>query len=67
MMKNDEVITGMYTEKSARNVMESQGVVLALEIGDNVYLRLGPSTEFAVHSDVYKYATFSGFLVYKGL
>ncbi|XP_780567.2 uncharacterized protein LOC577782 [Strongylocentrotus purpuratus] len=66
MMKNDEVVTAMYTEKSARNVMESQGVVLPLEIGDKVYLRLGPSTEFAVHSDAYKYATFSGFLVYKG-
>ena len=67
LMKNNEVITAMFTEKSNRNVMESQGVILGLEVGDEVYLRLGPSTEYAVHSDSYKYATFSGFLVYKGL
>lgn len=66
MMKNDGILTSMYTERSERNVMESQAVVVLMEIGDRVWLRLGPSTQFAVYSDAYKYATFSGFLVYKG-
>ncbi|XP_063966969.1 uncharacterized protein LOC129279160 [Lytechinus pictus] len=67
LMKNNQPVTAVFTEKSSRNVMESQGVVLHLDIGDEIYLRLSPSTEYAVHSDTYKYCTFSGFLVYKGL
>ncbi|XP_071501359.1 uncharacterized protein [Diadema antillarum] len=67
LMKNEEVITAIYTDAHDRNVMESQSVMVHLERGDALYLRLGPSERFGIHSDTkFKYVTFNGFLVYSG-
>ncbi|XP_072180268.1 uncharacterized protein [Diadema setosum] len=67
LMKNEEVITAIYTDAHDRNVMESQSVMVHLERGDALYLRLAPSDRFGIHSDTkFKYVTFSGFLVYSG-
>ena len=65
-MKNDELQTAIYSDVSDRNVMQSQSVVVHLESGDRLWLRLAPSKRHAVHSGTQRYVTFSGFLVYKG-
>lgn len=66
LMKNDQYEVAVYTDSSERNVMESQSVLLHLEVGDVVWLRLAPSPKFGLYSDQYHYTTFSGILVYKG-
>ncbi|XP_003723337.1 uncharacterized protein LOC100890904 [Strongylocentrotus purpuratus] len=66
LMKNEEVMTAIYSDASSRNVMESQSLILHLERGDRVYLRLGPSETYGIYSDFRKYSTFSGFLLYRG-
>lgn len=66
LMKNDQYKVAVYTDSSERNVMESQSVLMHLEVGDVVWLRLAPSPKFGLYSDQYHYTTFSGILVYKG-
>ncbi|XP_071507107.1 uncharacterized protein [Diadema antillarum] len=66
LMKNDNLATAISSDPSDRNVMESQSLVLHLEVGDRVWLRLGPSPLYGMHSDDFNYCTFTGFLVYKG-
>ncbi|XP_033096086.1 uncharacterized protein LOC117100489 [Anneissia japonica] len=63
---NTEVVTGMYIDQHERNTMESQSVSIHLQTGDTVWLRLGPSDQYAVSSDTFLYTTFTGFLIYKG-
>ncbi len=66
LMKNDEIQTAIYADSSDRNVMQSQSVIVHLESGDKLWLRIAPSGNYAVHSGVHRYTTFSGFLVYRG-
>lgn len=65
-MKNDEIVSAIFTDAHERNVMEGQSVILHLEPGDALYLLLGPSPDFGLHSNHRKYVTFSGFMIYGG-
>ncbi|XP_072034071.1 uncharacterized protein [Amphiura filiformis] len=66
LVKNSEMMTSVYTDASERSIMQSQSTVLHMRPGDMVWLELGSSERFAVHSDIHKYVTFNGFLIYKG-
>ncbi|XP_063967449.1 uncharacterized protein LOC129284002 [Lytechinus pictus] len=66
LMKNDEIVSAIFTDAHQRNVMEGQSVILHLEPGDALYLLLGPSPDFGLHSNNRKYVTFSGFMIYGG-
>ena len=66
LVKDDEMMTSIYTDASERSIMQSQSTVLHMRRGEQVSLQLGSSERFAVHSDVHKYITFNGFLIYKG-
>eukprot|EP00057_Strongylocentrotus_purpuratus_P025261 XP_011679735.1 PREDICTED: uncharacterized protein LOC585167 isoform X1 [Strongylocentrotus purpuratus] len=66
LMKNDEIVSAIFTDAHERNVMEGQSVILHLEPGDALYLLLGPSPDFGLHSNHRKYVTFSGFMIYGG-
>lgn len=66
LVKDAEMMTSIYTDASERSIMQSQSTVLHMRRGEQVSLELGSSERFAVHSDVHKYITFNGFLIYKG-
>ncbi|XP_071950775.1 uncharacterized protein [Antedon mediterranea] len=63
LMQNGDHKTAIYSEKSDRNVMESQSIVLELAMGDRVWLRLGPSLQYGIYSDGFCYCTFNGFIL----
>lgn len=66
LMKNDDHVTSVFTDAHHRNVMESQSVIVHLKKGDHLWLRHPPSERFGIHSDRYRYTTFSAFMIYKG-
>ncbi len=66
LVKNNEMMTSVYTDASERSIMQSQSIILYMQPGDMVWLELGSSERFAVHSDIHKYVTFNGFLIFKG-
>ncbi|XP_077988046.1 uncharacterized protein LOC144442545 [Glandiceps talaboti] len=47
-----------------REIMQTQSVMLDLDIGDQVWLQLGPNDQFRIHSNSQKYITFNGFILY---
>ena len=65
LVKNHELVVALYSDKDARNVMDSQSVMLELVPGDLIYLALGPSDQYAYYSDKNNLSTFTGFLLYK--
>nr|XP_020463064.1 complement C1q-like protein 2 [Monopterus albus] len=63
LMKNDVLLTSVWdTSGTDSNDMGSNAVVIPLEVGDNVYVRL--SENRLVYDDGMKYNTFSGFLLF---
>ncbi|CAF95529.1 unnamed protein product, partial [Tetraodon nigroviridis] len=65
IMKNDEEQTIVYAQPSDRSIMQSQSVMLQLEQGDEVWIRLYKrERENAVYGDdVDVYITFNGYLI----
>lgn len=65
IMKNDTEQTIVYAQPSDRSIMQSQSVMLDLELGDEVWIRLYKrERENAVYSDdVDVYITFNGYLI----
>ncbi|KAM4534872.1 complement C1q-like protein 2 [Fundulus diaphanus] len=63
LMKNNERLTSVWdTSGTDSNDMGSNAVVIALTVGDNVYVQLEPNR--VVYDDVMNYNTFSGFLLF---
>ena len=63
LMKNGVRLTSVWdTSGSDANDMGSNAVVIALEVGDNVYVEL--LTNRVVYDDGMNYNTFSGFLLF---
>lgn len=63
LMKNGVRLTSVWdTSGSDGNDMGSNAVVIALEVGDNVYVEL--LTNRVVYDDGMNYNTFSGFLLF---
>lgn len=65
VMKNEEEQTIVYAQPSDRSIMQSQSVMLELEQGDDVWVRLYKGQrENAIYSDdVDVYITFNGYLI----
>eukprot|EP00066_Takifugu_rubripes_P012767 XP_011602033.1 PREDICTED: complement C1q tumor necrosis factor-related protein 6-like isoform X2 [Takifugu rubripes] len=65
LMKNDEEQTIVYAQPSDRSIMQSQSVMMELEQGDEVWVRLYKrERENAIYSDdVDIYITFNGYLI----
>lgn len=65
IMKNDEEQTIVYAQPSDRSIMQSQSVMLELQQGDEVWIRLYKrERENAIYSDnVDVYITFNGYLI----
>ncbi|PIK39773.1 hypothetical protein BSL78_23394 [Apostichopus japonicus] len=66
LMKNSDSLTAIFSDKHARNVMQTQSIIIHLAVGDRLWLRMPPNSLFAIHSDQYHLTTFTGFLVYPG-
>lgn len=66
LMKNDETLTAIFSDKHKRSVMQTQSIITHLAVGDHLWLRMPPSELFAIHSDQYHLSTFTGFLLYPG-
>lgn len=66
LMKNDDSLTAVFSDKHGRNVMQTQSIIIHLDVNDKLWLRMPPSDKFAMHSDQYHLTTFSGFLLYPG-
>ncbi|XP_006825883.1 uncharacterized protein LOC102809593 [Saccoglossus kowalevskii] len=66
LMLNDEPVVGMTADASDRKVMQSQSAMLSLKVGDQVWLMLGPSEDFALYGNDFNYCTFNGMLLYPG-
>nr|XP_006813255.1 PREDICTED: complement C1q tumor necrosis factor-related protein 4-like [Saccoglossus kowalevskii] len=64
LMKNEETTTAIATDAGDRKVAQSQSIMLQLEVGDRVWLQLGPHKEYAIYSNSFNYVTFNGFLIY---
>ncbi|KAF7649739.1 hypothetical protein LDENG_00136780 [Lucifuga dentata] len=66
LMKNrNEVQAIVYEENSGEErKVQSQSVMLELEFGDTVWLRLHGDPRYALYSNTGHYTTFSGYLVY---
>lgn len=64
-MKNDTEQTILYAQPADRSIMQSQSVMLNLELGDEVWIRLYKrERENAIYSDdVDIYITFNGYLI----
>lgn len=63
LMKNGVRLTSVWdTSGSDANDMGSNAVVIALEVGDNVYVEL-PANR-VLYDDAMNYNTFSGFLLF---
>ncbi|XDV25792.1 hypothetical protein PO909_029649 [Leuciscus waleckii] len=60
--KNGERMVLAYAHQPQRELNSSNGVVLILEVGDVVYVRLWPNTR--IYDDQYNHNTFSGFLLF---
>ncbi|XP_077863114.1 uncharacterized protein LOC144345897 [Saccoglossus kowalevskii] len=65
LMQNDERVVAMITDSSDRKVMQTQSVVLALNHGDQIWLLLGPSDNFAIYGNDFNYNTFNGMLLHR--
>lgn len=65
IMRNEEEQTIVYAQPSDRSIMQSQSVMLELEQGDEVWIRLYKrERENAIYSDdVDVYITFNGYLI----
>lgn len=65
IMKNDTEQTILYAQPADRSIMQSQSVMLNLELGDEVWIRLYKrERENAIYSDdVDVYITFNGYLI----
>ncbi|XP_077988155.1 uncharacterized protein LOC144442651 [Glandiceps talaboti] len=77
LMKDEEPQVSMATDADDRSLMQTQTVVLALQVGDTVWLRLSPSKispvshahrdvsdGYAIYGNSYNYITFNGFLIF---
>ncbi|XP_002734303.1 uncharacterized protein LOC100367568 [Saccoglossus kowalevskii] len=64
LMKNDDAVVAMTTDASDRKVMQTQSTMLSLDIGDQVWLLLGPSDNFAIYGNDFNYNTFNGHILY---
>lgn len=63
LMKSGERLTSVWdTSGTDSNDMGSNAVVIALDVGDNVYVEL--AAKRVVYDDVMNYNTFSGFLLF---
>ncbi|KAK9535384.1 hypothetical protein VZT92_007767 [Zoarces viviparus] len=63
LMKNNERLVSVWdTAQSDGNDMGSNGVVIALQVGDSVYVELQANR--VVYDDVLHYNTFTGFLLF---
>ncbi|XP_033836645.1 complement C1q tumor necrosis factor-related protein 4 [Periophthalmus magnuspinnatus] len=69
LMKNrNEVQTIVYDEDNTdERKMQSQSVMLQLDFGDTVWLRLHGDPRYALYSNTAHYTTFSGYLIYPSL
>ena len=65
IMRNDKEQAIVYAQPSDRSIMQSQSLLLELELGDQVWVRMYKrERENAVYSDdVDVYITFSGYLI----
>ncbi|XP_070568841.1 uncharacterized protein [Ptychodera flava] len=65
LMLNDKPVVAMTTSASDRKVMQTQSVLLHLDVDDEVWLLLGPSEHFALYgNNNNNYNTFNGHLIY---
>ncbi|XP_052407389.1 uncharacterized protein LOC127952725 [Carassius gibelio] len=62
IVKNGEKLVVAHGQQSQGVVNSSKGVVLILEVGDVVYVRLWSGTR--IHDNQHKHNTFSGYLLY---
>uniref|UniRef100_A0AAV2MFE0 Complement C1q tumor necrosis factor-related protein 4 n=1 Tax=Knipowitschia caucasica TaxID=637954 RepID=A0AAV2MFE0_KNICA len=69
LMKNrNQVQTIVYDEGNTdERKMQSQSVMLQLDFGDTVWLRLHGDPRYALYSNTAHYTTFSGYLIYPSL
>ncbi|XP_070537779.1 uncharacterized protein [Ptychodera flava] len=64
LMKNNEMQVAISTDAADRRVVQSQSIMLQLEVGDTVWIQLGPHQEYAIYSNSFNYINFNGFLLY---
>ncbi|XP_048011576.1 uncharacterized protein LOC125245136 isoform X5 [Megalobrama amblycephala] len=62
IVKNGEHVVTAYDNQPQNALNSSNGVVLILEVGDVVYVRLWPNTR--IYDNENKHCTFSGFLLF---
>ena len=60
--KNGDRVVIAYDNQAQDRLNSSNGVVLVLEVGDVVYVRLWPNTR--IHDSDNNHSTFSGFLLF---
>ncbi|XDV25799.1 hypothetical protein PO909_029655 [Leuciscus waleckii] len=60
--KNGERVVTAYDYRLQHDLNSSNGVVLILEVGDVVYVRLGSGAR--IYDNQYNHSTFSGFLLF---
>nr|XP_061811182.1 complement C1q tumor necrosis factor-related protein 4-like [Nerophis lumbriciformis] len=66
LMKNRNEVQAIVYEENAgeERKVQSQSVMLQLEFGDTVWLRLHGDSRYALYSNTGHYTTFNGYLVY---
>uniref|UniRef100_A0A3Q0RZ11 Complement C1q tumor necrosis factor-related protein 4 n=1 Tax=Amphilophus citrinellus TaxID=61819 RepID=A0A3Q0RZ11_AMPCI len=64
LMKNRNEVQAIVYEENAGEERKSQSVMLQLEFGDTVWLRLHGDPRYALYSNTGHYTTFNGYLVY---
>uniref|UniRef100_A0A4W6BS97 Complement C1q tumor necrosis factor-related protein 4 n=1 Tax=Lates calcarifer TaxID=8187 RepID=A0A4W6BS97_LATCA len=64
LMKNRNEVQAIVYEENAGEERKSQSVMLQLEFGDTVWLRLHGDPRYALYSNTGHYTTFNGYLIY---
>uniref|UniRef100_A0A665WRJ8 Complement C1q tumor necrosis factor-related protein 4 n=1 Tax=Echeneis naucrates TaxID=173247 RepID=A0A665WRJ8_ECHNA len=64
LMKNRNEVQAIVYEENAGEERKSQSVMLQLQFGDTVWLRLHGDPRYALYSNTGHYTTFNGYLVY---
>uniref|UniRef100_A0A8C8LWI8 C1q domain-containing protein n=1 Tax=Oncorhynchus tshawytscha TaxID=74940 RepID=A0A8C8LWI8_ONCTS len=63
IMRNDKEQAIVYTQPSERSIMQSQSLMLPLELSDEVWVRLYKRENTVYSDDVDVYITFNGYLI----